>query len=271
MIIKTNQTEYRVELLTVARSELGREWCRKPGQDPFTRFYLVVDGYARVNCRHRDYELRPGTLCLIPSHMNIGYNCPEQVTIWWLHFNAWSDDGYDVFDSLSKPLLFTTSSVEPKIAAFERLHELFPFIELAAALQGHARLFELLTPVCERAGIVVETETDRRRQKFATALRYIGQNLNEPNPVGSIAAAMNQHPSQFSRQFKQAFGVSPVQYIQRRRIAIAARLLLSTDRKLYDIASELGFSDGFHLSKTFKRIIGQSPAAYRRSNPHHQP
>ena len=48
-------------------------------------------------------------------------------------------------------------------------------------------------------------------------------------------------------------------------MAMATQLLSDTGRKLQDIAEELGFTDAFHFSKTFKRLSGKSPREFRDS------
>jgi transcriptional regulator GlxA family with amidase domain len=49
-----------------------------------------------------------------------------------------------------------------------------------------------------------------------------------------------------------------------KRVAAAADLVKGTDRKLADIAVELGFFDHSHFVRVFARILGETPSAYRR-------
>ncbi len=56
-----------------------------------------------------------------------------------------------------------------------------------------------------------------------------------------------------------------MQFILRKKIAKAKGIMSESDRKLQDIAEELGFSDAFHLSKTFKKLTGKTPKEFKSS------
>jgi len=82
----------------------------------------------------------------------------------------------------------------------------------------------------------------------------------------SMAVAAGLSPFHFSRMFKMATGVSPHQYVLRRRIEIGAEMLLSREDSIATIALELGFADQSHFTMHFKRIHGIGPAGYRRQH-----
>ena len=68
---------------------------------------------------------------------------------------------------------------------------------------------------------------------------------------------------QLSRMFKQEFGVNYQDYLIGARVKAAARLLLGTDLKLYEIAERTGFGEPSYLSNVFKKYYGVSPREYR--------
>jgi AraC family transcriptional regulator len=70
-------------------------------------------------------------------------------------------------------------------------------------------------------------------------------------------------PCHFARQFKQASGSSPHQFVVRRRIMRAAELLLSTESSLGEIALEIGCSDQSHFTTLFRKTTGMTPRAFR--------
>ena len=71
------------------------------------------------------------------------------------------------------------------------------------------------------------------------------------------------HPNYFIRVFKRHFGTSPIQYVNRKRIEEAKRLLASTNFLLAEIETIVGIPNVFYLSKLFKSSTGLSPTAYR--------
>ncbi len=78
--------------------------------------------------------------------------------------------------------------------------------------------------------------------------------------AANIAAISHFH---FQRTFKSAFGMSPMQFLQRRRLEVARDLLNATDDDVTSICRSVGFESLGSFSALFKRTFGVSPSAYR--------
>jgi AraC-like DNA-binding protein len=89
----------------------------------------------------------------------------------------------------------------------------------------------------------------------------------EPLDVRAIARIAGISTAHFSRQFRQAFGESPHQYLRSRRMERAAALLRSTDDPVRDICRRVGLRSVGSFTTSFGRAYGLSPAAYRASHP----
>jgi AraC-like DNA-binding protein len=83
--------------------------------------------------------------------------------------------------------------------------------------------------------------------------------------VSAMARAAHASPAHFSRNFAAAFGIPPGRYLQERRITRAAFLLRETPLSVTEIAYDVGFRSLGTFSRTFSRLMGVSPRAYRRS------
>ena len=86
----------------------------------------------------------------------------------------------------------------------------------------------------------------------------------EPLDVAAIAAVAFLSEAHFSRSFRAAFGETPHRYLQRRRVERSMFLLRESDRSVTDICLDVGFTSLPTFSRTFREIVGVSPAAYRR-------
>lgn len=95
---------------------------------------------------------------------------------------------------------------------------------------------------------------------------YFSLHMNEPLTVHEMANRANLSPSRFSVIFKQQYGKTPHQYLMDMRVNHACELLENTDLALEQIADYCGFSDLHHLSKQFKRKVGQPPGQFRGMN-----
>ncbi|MBI4979863.1 MAG: AraC family transcriptional regulator [Spirochaetes bacterium] len=67
----------------------------------------------------------------------------------------------------------------------------------------------------------------------------------------------------FSKLYKKETGESPARHIVRKKIALAKHLLVSTEKKIRDVANDVGFEDEYYFSKVFKRLEKMTPSEYR--------
>ncbi|MGX8014350.1 helix-turn-helix domain-containing protein (plasmid) [Mesorhizobium sp. ORM8.1] len=97
-----------------------------------------------------------------------------------------------------------------------------------------------------------------------TAKDYLISNLESDVALADVAEACGLSAAYFARSFKQTTGVSPYRWLTFRRIELSKSLLELTDKPLAEVAVSCGFSDQSHFTRTFSRVIGVSPGAWRR-------
>ncbi|HEY6139252.1 MAG TPA: AraC family transcriptional regulator [Thermoanaerobaculia bacterium] len=95
------------------------------------------------------------------------------------------------------------------------------------------------------------------------ARRLIERDFASPVSLAGIAFAVGVHPVHLARQFRASEGCTVGEYIRQVRVAFARQQLSASQRPIADIALAAGFSDQSQLTKSFKRVTGQTPAAYR--------
>lgn len=95
---------------------------------------------------------------------------------------------------------------------------------------------------------------------------YIDTNLDGTIRNRDLAALARLSEFHFNVVFRNSTGESPHAYLMRRRMERAQGLMLSTRMPLCEIASECGLADQAHLTRLFRRLVGDSPAAWRRAH-----
>ena len=85
----------------------------------------------------------------------------------------------------------------------------------------------------------------------------------EPLTVALVAKAAHLSPFHFHRMFKTAFGQTPMQFLQERRLAAARRLLATTEEPITSICFAVGFESLGSFSWLFRRRFGLSPSQFR--------
>jgi transcriptional regulator GlxA family with amidase domain len=86
-----------------------------------------------------------------------------------------------------------------------------------------------------------------------------------PSPGPTLAGHCGLSPRQFTRQFRQATGTTPHQWLLTQRLALAQRLLETTGQSIDHVAADAGFGTPAALRLQFQKALDTSPAAYRRT------
>lgn len=94
-------------------------------------------------------------------------------------------------------------------------------------------------------------------------LVYVNRHYGEPLSLQSVAEQVGLHPNYLSTLFTRNMQCGFTHYLQRLRVEKAKVQLRTTKRKISDIASCLGFTDGKYFTKVFKSFVGITPQQYR--------
>lgn len=124
------------------------------------------------------------------------------------------------------------------------------------------RLVTLLTPSAETASAGVRGGLAPWQKRKVD--RYLSEHLGCPLYIEEIASRTSLSTSHFCRAFKESYGTTPHKHIIGLRLELAQRLMLTTEEPLSQIALACGMADQAHLSRLFRRGVGESPGAWRR-------
>jgi transcriptional regulator GlxA family with amidase domain len=89
--------------------------------------------------------------------------------------------------------------------------------------------------------------------------------LDESMTVEDLASQAMLSPRSFARRFRAATGTTPMQWLLRQRVLHAQRLLETTDLSVERVAERCGFGTATALRVHFRRFVGTTPVAYRRT------
>jgi AraC family transcriptional regulator len=134
-----------------------------------------------------------------------------------------------------------------------------------------ARATALLQAESDSRDRVTDEAADAARSRLAPwqvkrVMRFIDANLSAKLGAQDLAELVRLSTSHFARAFRSTVGKSPYAYLLHRRIERAKEMMLETDSPLVQIALDCGLADQAHFTKLFTRIVGISPAAWRRAH-----
>jgi len=266
-----------------------RSWNYKNVNNPYSRIYLITDGYARFTMHGIQYHCKPGFLYLIPCFTTVNMHCPDQFVQYYVHFTSRLQTGIDILSILQchyqvpadtgtdRKIFDRILELNPGKALFEydankpiyqqatkRAIELDNLKSASEILECNALMRLLFSAFFKDYDPSRISHAINGLTRFQNVTEYIQRNIHSPISLQQLADIAGLNPTYFSNLFSKLMGVSPIQYINKRRIETAQSLLLSGNQSLDTIADQVGIDDVFYFSRLFKKTTGLSPSAYRK-------
>lgn len=124
----------------------------------------------------------------------------------------------------------------------------------------------LLVHILRENNLSIKDATNKpvKTSELTTVQQYIHEHFNEKISLDQLSDIANINKYYLIRLFKQATGLSPIDYLIRVRLEEAEKLLAQSTLAISEISDQIGFHSPSHFSKTFKETHQMSPSAYRR-------
>src|SRR5262249_28686152 len=134
------------------------------------------------------------------------------------------------------------------------------FYALATAVGGLR--FEVQKEVDQCPAVRATTRAELY-QRLHRGRDFISSCYAQPLNVARIAHVAHLSPFYFQRLFRLAFGQTPMQYLQEQRLAVARRLLVTTDQPVTVVCLAVGFESPGSFSWLFRKRFRVSPRGFR--------
>lgn len=158
-------------------------------------------------------------------------------------------------------LLDMTEELEEQVYSKERafVNEIYDFGNLDEITCSLVEIFNIISK-----GMMHQRDSYGRRQALL-ALEYIDEHYADSSvTLNSVCNALAMSTSYFSAVFKNHTGETFIEALTKKRIEKARVLLEQTNKKTYEIAERVGYSDAHYFSITFKKITGKTPTEYAK-------
>jgi AraC-like DNA-binding protein/mannose-6-phosphate isomerase-like protein (cupin superfamily) len=109
-----------------------------------------------------------------------------------------------------------------------------------------------------------QKEKDIAIARTKAMLSYIDAHFKEAIAIEDIAGAAAVSGREALRCFNKALGTTPMKYLLRYRVAIAAGMLATSDASITEICQLSGFESPSYFALKFKELTGSTPSDYRR-------
>lgn len=110
------------------------------------------------------------------------------------------------------------------------------------------------------------TSRERRdMDRVKTAITFMQEHYQEPLSLEDIAGQLALSKSELCRCFQRVMHTTPYDYLIQCRVRAASERLKRSDERILDIALQCGFDSLGHMGRYFRKYLGCSPSAFRKS------
>lgn len=256
--------ETNLSLISGAETFCDEKWNSKSKKqsNDFNRLYCVMDGYALIEGGIGRMKLEPGYIYLIPGQYKFAYNCPESMRLLWVHFQLEFLPGLDIFQRYEPDSFYPASKND--ITNFRYMISHLETSSPEIFIEIRALLLRLLKPFMPESWSTI-LPAPENTERLKPALELLNKRYNQPFDLNETAKAVNMNPASMSELFRRTFGAPPSRYLMNLRLRRAQNLLLTTDRRISDIAAECGFEDPLYFSRIFRKRCRFSPRKFRQN------
>lgn len=107
-------------------------------------------------------------------------------------------------------------------------------------------------------------ESQSAEEIVHSAISYLQEHYMEDIDIGNLAKKYGFTSAYLTKLFNRYADESPLKYLTRIRINEARKLLLDPSLSIRQVGEMVGYPDQFHFSKTFRKLTGLNPSAYRK-------
>lgn len=231
---------------------------------PLHRLFVVPPASPRDGGRVEDVAARralplaPSTVLLLPAGRRYRFAFAPGLLLVGYHFRLEAVTGHDLLGGAVRWGAHPAAAAEA-----ERAWSASRGAGLADALASEAVLRACLARLVDLPWAAVERACLAQR-RWAGAMAEL-ERLGARRAVAACARRQGMTREGFSRAFARDLGISPSRWLSRRLADRATEMLLYSDRTLAAIAAELGFADGFAVSRLLRRVAGRRPSEIRRA------
>lgn len=254
-----------VRLLSISQSKDEKDWQSLFHTHPFTELFYVASGSGVFVLPDREFDISTGDFIIIPPYTEHTERSHAETP---LEYYVLGIDGIS-FQSDREDLsayLIRNFGSSPYIA------ELFCYMIYEARNEEYGsdsichHLLEILILRILRNNklVAVPSNAMRMTKECARIKEYLDTNYSEHITLNTLTELTHMNKYYLVHSFTKYTGLSPIQYLNERRLKTACMLLRETDFSVSEISSSTGFSSQSYFTQSFRKKYGVTPVKYRQ-------
>ncbi len=223
-------------------------------------FIRCTDGEGRIYLNDSVITLKKNECVFLKFYDIVRYSCSND--IWgyrWVNFIAENTD-----DEFEFKKIYHIPFSKNEDTAFHRLLEYGKADMKNKNYVNSLFLNYFYCVMIDKGNEEEEQILQHRTRQIDDLCSYVAQKIHSKLTVSDISAFFKISPRRLHQIFVSELGISPKQYILKKKMEEGYRLLVQTSAPINKIADMLCFSSPYHFTNEFKKTFGQSPSEVRK-------
>lgn len=202
------------------------------------------------------------SLLLWPHRKHVGIDAfPGDLKFYWLHFELTEQVDIEPAALISLPQHGKVLNPQYVISLFRQ------FLSEQEAINRSSSLELILLLIMQQLSVAANDNPTADNSGVAIAYRaqeLIRTQFHLPVSTSTLASQLHCNADYLGRVYRQTFGLTITEEIQRQRVVSAEKMLINDSCSLSEVAERCGFQDVGYFRKVFRKAMGLTPAAWKR-------
>lgn len=252
------------KLLYICTSKYQGDWNSIPHTHHFTELFYVISGRGSFLLNGIKFPISSNHLIIVPP----GHEHTEQsLDANPLEYIALGIEGLSFSNTVNLESQIIHNCIQhPEILTLLKLilHEAQNALE-DAPLVCQNLLDVLIIHILRAHKLIPVPSNSIKMTKACSQIKYyLDSNYSEAITLDLLAQKAHMNKYYIAHAFTQYTGISPINYLNAKRIQVSKKLLTDTDYSIAQIASSIGFSSQSYFSQVFKKSTHVTPNEYRK-------
>lgn len=266
--VKTNEIpKMNARLLSISLSKDDQDWQSVFHTHHFTEIFFVLEGKGNFLFREGTRSIRTGDLIIIPPYIE---HTEQSIPGTALKYYVLGIDGVTFqtkYDAATAQIYCNFDNNSMLANLFDQIYyEMKGDRYGAEQVCQHLLQVLLLRIVRTKHLIPVSINSVRMSKECAQIKAYLDTNYASHITLDTLTGLTHMNKYYMAHSFTKFTGLSPIQYLNRRRLEVACQLLTDTDYSISDIANLTGFSSQSYFTQIFRKFYDVTPIRYRQTH-----
>lgn len=241
-------------------------FCESTGFHSHLLLY-TLKGSSTITIEKTDYQLQENTLLFLDC--NLRYKISSYNSNWKFQIVYLKEDFvkhyFSIFNT-NNNFIYDVKPYSCVSSCFRNIINLNPTNTVLSSLYETKWLMDMLTEIC-----IYEKNQDNPDDHIPDYIRkskeLLDSKLTQAFSLDELADEIQVNKYRLCREFSKHYNISPLRYLNHKKIEKAKELLFTTNITITEISRQLGIENVNHFIQLFKRETGATPLAYKQEAP----